>query len=83
MLQDAGALARLQTRHVLLTGAAGFLSAHVLLALLRQDPFTHVHCLVRAPGGDGLARSKLQEALRHVGGELDWARVSASKLWTR
>jgi thioester reductase-like protein len=42
-------------KHVLLTGATGFLGAYLLRALLTQTNAV-VHCLVRAADGRGLAR---------------------------
>jgi thioester reductase-like protein len=47
-------------RHVLLTGATGFLGAALLRALL-EGPHTRVTCLIRATPGDG--RRRLREAL--------------------
>src|SRR5205807_3863953 len=44
-----------QPRHVLLTGATGFLGAYLLRTLLDETE-ADVYCLVRATTGDALAR---------------------------
>ncbi|GAB3211884.1 hypothetical protein GCM10027294_35930 [Marinactinospora endophytica] len=61
-------------RHVLLTGATGFLGAALLDQLLRHTDAT-VHCLVRALDRDaGLAR--IRDNLHRHGVELDPARAA-------
>jgi thioester reductase-like protein len=40
---------------VLLTGATGFVGAYLLRALIDRTP-ARIHCLVRAPSGDGMSR---------------------------
>jgi len=52
-------------RHVLLTGASGFVGAHLLKELLERTEAT-VYCLVRAPGEVG-ALIRLRENLQHYG----------------
>ncbi|MFJ4650512.1 amino acid adenylation domain-containing protein [Nocardia sp. NPDC088792] len=71
-------------RHVLLTGATGFLGAFLLSELLKR-PGVRVTCLVRAPRnaleGQGSAASdaatlRLQESLRHYGVQVPWDHVT-------
>lgn len=92
LIADVAALALAQVRgpapgpapqgppsEVLLTGAAGFLGAHLLEALLRGTT-ARVHCLVRAPAGDeDRALSRLRKARRALGlqEDLDLSRVRA------
>ena len=52
-------------RHVLLTGATGFLGSHILVELLR-DRTTSVHCIVRA-ANETCARARIEAALRKWG----------------
>ncbi|MER8257408.1 amino acid adenylation domain-containing protein [Streptomyces albidoflavus] len=52
--------ARREYTEVLLTGATGFIGAHLLHLLLTRTR-AHVHCLVRA-GDDAAARERLREA---------------------
>src|SRR5262249_7866485 len=52
-------------RHVLLTGASGFVGAHLLKELLERTDAT-VYCLVRAPGEVG-ALIRLRENLQRYG----------------
>ncbi len=62
-------------RSILLTGATGFLGAHLLGCLLRS-PATEVHCLVRASDREAAMR-RLRSTMRHYCGELEveWSRV--------
>ncbi|AZB42083.1 amino acid adenylation domain-containing protein [Bacillus sp. FJAT-42376] len=50
-----------QDRHILLTGATGFLGAHVLMDLLKE-PDVHVYCLVRG-NSEAEAEMRLQKVL--------------------
>ncbi|MFE7117709.1 thioester reductase domain-containing protein, partial [Streptomyces sp. NPDC057654] len=67
----------LAPRHVLLTGATGFLGAFLLDRLLHRTDAT-VHCLVRAADEEG-ARRRLRASLRRFGLTADdtWRRVVA------
>ncbi|MDH6440261.1 amino acid adenylation domain-containing protein/thioester reductase-like protein [Streptomyces sp. SAI-144] len=53
-------------RHVLLTGATGFLGSFLLRSLLDRDAEIHVSCLVRADDEAG-ARQRLHDALTGYG----------------
>lgn len=65
-----------EMRHVLLTGATGFLGASLLRALL-EDRQTRVTCLVRSNPGD--SRRRLRDALAIYGAwdEIDESRIDA------
>ncbi|MEU7230729.1 non-ribosomal peptide synthetase [Streptomyces chrestomyceticus] len=64
-------------RQVLLSGATGFVGAHLLVELLERTDAT-VHCVVRAEGGSSaLARRRLEEALGALGRGYDPARIRA------
>ncbi|QKV90514.1 thioester reductase domain-containing protein [Streptomyces sp. NA02950] len=64
-----------EPRHVLLTGATGFVGAHLLHALLRRTGAT-VHCLVRCTDAkDGLRRIRANHK-RY----LTWPRGAASRI---
>ena len=54
-IQPVGGLPVDPPRHVLLTGATGFLGASILEALL-EDPLVRVTCLVRSVEGNALSR---------------------------
>ncbi|MEU9481741.1 thioester reductase domain-containing protein [Streptomyces sp. NPDC048191] len=56
-------------RHILLTGATGFLGSHMLLDLLRHSD-AHVYCLIRADDEES-ATARLGNRLRHY--ELPWS----------
>ena len=60
-------------RRVLVTGATGFLGAHLVAALLARTPVV-VECLVRA-GSPQRARDRVAEALRALGLDGDAARI--------
>ncbi|MCX5381458.1 non-ribosomal peptide synthetase [Streptomyces sp. NBC_00091] len=65
-------------QHALLTGATGFLGAHLLADLLSRSDMT-VHCLVRA-ADDAAATLRIKEALTTYGldgPDLDTARIIA------
>jgi amino acid adenylation domain-containing protein/thioester reductase-like protein len=82
MMPAPAPLPRRPPAEVLLTGATGFLGAHLLDALLRTTT-ARVHCLVRTPGGgngdEGRALSRLYKAWRALGlsPDLDVRRVRA------
>ncbi len=61
-------------RRLLLTGATGFLGAHLLRTLLDETETT-VHCLVRPGAGDGLERVRRNLAAYQLWSESDAARV--------
>ncbi|MEV0245520.1 thioester reductase domain-containing protein [Nocardia sp. NPDC050712] len=61
---------RVAPRHILLTGATGFLGSHLLLDLLRHSE-AHVVCLVRADD-DQAAAQRLEQAVRRFA--LPWSR---------
>ncbi|MFG2637989.1 thioester reductase domain-containing protein [Streptomyces sp. NPDC048362] len=56
-------------KHILLTGATGFLGGHMLLDLLRHSE-AHVYCLIRADDQDH-ATARLGDRLRHY--KLPWS----------
>lgn len=56
-------------RHVLLTGATGYLGIHTLVALLADTDYT-VHCLVRCQDAEQ-GRQRLQHAAEQKGLQLD------------
>ncbi|MCY0998088.1 amino acid adenylation domain-containing protein [Myxococcus sp. MISCRS1] len=71
---DPGRLAR--PRHILLTGATGFVGVHLLSELLSRND-ADVHCLVRDVS-DALGRARLRQVVDHYQvplSERDWERV--------
>jgi thioester reductase-like protein len=61
-------------RRILLTGATGFLGAHLLRTLIDETEAT-VHCLVRPGVGDGLERVRRNLAAYRLWSDSDAARV--------
>jgi len=61
-------------RRILLTGATGFLGAHLLRTLIDETEAT-VHCLVRPSAGDGLERVRRNLAAYRLWSDSDSARV--------
>ncbi|MEV4018296.1 thioester reductase domain-containing protein [Nonomuraea angiospora] len=72
---DGAARAAGPARHVLLTGATGFLGAFLLRELLDRTD-AHVWCLIRADG-DHHAAARLREAMRRY---LIWDDLSAERV---
>ncbi len=61
-------------RRILLTGATGFLGAHLLRTLLDETEAT-VHCLVRSSANDGLERVRRNLTAYRVWSDSDAARL--------
>jgi thioester reductase-like protein len=61
-------------RRILLTGATGFLGAHLLRTLIDETEAT-VHCLVRPGAGDGLERVRRNLAAYRLWSDSDAVRV--------
>ena len=78
IIPDAPAAPCKPPQNVLLTGATGFLGAHLLAELLERTE-AQIHCLVRADNRSN-AEQRLADTLSHYGLWKDWMRARLAPL---